>query len=60
MKPEENEFLGKNVDITRINGYHIYATLIKTEQFGVWVKSHTETSFISYNDIKDIRLDRRG
>ena len=60
MKQETHNFLGKQIDITRLNGYHIYATLQSIEQFGIWVTSKTETSFIAFNDIKDIRLDRKA
>ncbi len=60
METEADKFLGKAIDLTRLDGFHIYAILVKMEQFGVWVKSKQETSFIAFNNIKDIRLDRRS
>lgn len=55
----KKNFVGEHVDVTRNTGFHVYAKLLKIEQFGIWLQSDTETSFIAFNDIKDIRLDKR-
>lgn len=59
METVTKNFLNQNVDVTRLTGFHVYAKLKQIDQFGIWIESKTETSFIAFNDIKDIRLDKR-
>ena len=59
MQEENNLFLNKPVDVELNDGYHIYATLVKNELHGVWLKSKSETSFITFNNIRKIKLDRK-
>jgi hypothetical protein len=51
--------LNKAIDLTKNDGFHLYVTLRKIEQFGVWIESDTEISFISFSNIRDIRKDKR-
>ena len=56
---ERNKFLNKHVKVTKEDGFVLYGKLVDKELFGIWLESDTETSFITYNNIKDIRLDPR-
>lgn len=56
----ETKLLNKNVKVSLTSGFVLYGTLVETELYGIWLKSNTETSFISYTTIKDIREDRHG
>ena len=57
---EKEKILSKAVAVTKTDNFVLYGTIISSEQFGIWLKTKKETSFISYNNIKQIRLDPRG
>jgi len=57
MEPEK--FIENNVDVSKCDGFHLYGVLKKIEQHGIWLETKRELSFISFNNIKEIRLDRR-
>jgi hypothetical protein len=60
MEPVENALLGKKVKIVKADGFVLYGTLLKKEDFGIWVKTNTETSFITFLNILEVRIDPRG
>ena len=66
MKDEkENEFFNKNVIVQQTDDYCKYGKLVKTELHGIWLATPKEISFITYNNIKTIKLNpnpnyRRG
>ncbi|MBD3196428.1 MAG: hypothetical protein GF317_15320 [Candidatus Lokiarchaeota archaeon] len=54
-----NELENKRCIIRKIDDYTVYGT-VSFDEHGIWLKTNTETSFIAYNNIKEIRLDKRG
>lgn len=56
----QEQFLNKKVDVQQIDDFHLYGLIVSFEQYGIWLKTQRETSFITYQNIKQIRLDRRG
>lgn len=58
MKKET--LLNKKVKVSLETGFVLYGTLVDTESHGIWLKTDQEVSFINYNTIRDIRLDRKG
>lgn len=56
----QEQFLNKKVDVQQIDDFHLYGIIVSFEQHGIWLKTQRETSFITYQNIKQIRLDRRG
>lgn len=56
---EENPLLGKRIIVTQTDNFVKYGEYYKHEHFGIWLKSDTETSFISFVFIKTIRPDPR-
>ena len=57
---EENELLNKPVVVRLKNDFALYGLAQSFLQGGIFLKTKTETSFISFTEIKNIRLDRRG
>lgn len=62
MQPERNKtlFEGKRVSATKLDGFVLYATLLKMEEHGVWLQIKNTVLFVTYNNLKEIRLDERG
>jgi hypothetical protein len=58
MEPEE--FLNRQVDVAKLDGFHLYGILKKIEQHGIWIETKKELSFIAFNNIREMRLDRKG
>jgi hypothetical protein len=56
---EVKTLLGKHIDVTKNDGFHVYAVLKDIEQHGIWVEFNSELIFIAFTNLKEIRLDRR-
>ena len=52
-----NNFLNKDVIVQQLDDYCKYGKLVKTELHGIWLATLKETSFITYNNIKTIKLN---
>jgi hypothetical protein len=57
MGPED--YLEKHIDVTKLDGFHIYGVLKQIASQGVWVETNNGVSFFAYSNIKEIRPDRR-
>lgn len=57
---EVETFLSKPVAVTKSDNFVLYGIIISREQHGIWLKTKKETSFITYNNIKEIKLDKFG
>jgi len=55
----ENNFLDKHIDATKLDGFHLYGILKKIEQHGIWIDVKSELVFLAFNNLKEMRLDRR-
>ena len=55
----EKKLVNKKVDVTKADGFHLYGHLRDIDQYGIWLETNAETSFIAFINIKEIRLDRR-
>jgi len=53
-------FLHKRCKLVKNDGFTLYGIIIEIEQFGVVLKTNQETSFISFLNIKELRLDNGG
>jgi len=58
MKNEKDDFLGKDIIVQQLDDFCKYGKLVLIEQHGIWLKSIKETSFITFNNIKTIKLDK--
>ena len=56
----KNQLLNKPVIVTKADSFVLYGTLLAMELHGIWLQTTKETSFITYNNIKDIRLDKKA
>jgi hypothetical protein len=56
---QESPFLHRRVAVTQADNYVKYGELERTEAFGIWLRIGEEISFIAFNNIKTIRLDKR-
>jgi len=55
----EEKLINKRVDVSKNDGFHLYGVLREIGAYGIWLKTSSETSFIAFTNIKEIRLDRR-
>jgi len=56
---ETEIFLNKHVDVAKLDGFHIYSILRRIDQFGVWLEYNNELTFVSFNNIREMKLDRK-
>ena len=54
------DFLNKKVAIRYIDDFTIYGILKSVDRNGIVLETSQETSFISFNKIQTIRIDKRG
>lgn len=56
---KKEELFEEEVKVSLESGFVLYGTIIKKELHGIWLKTDQETSFINFNVIRDIRINRR-
>ena len=59
MEAEFGYFKDKNVNVEVDSGFHIFAKIIGITSTGIMLESKREKSYISFSNIKAIKLDRR-
>lgn len=55
----DEKLVNKNVDVSKNDGFHLYGVLTSIGPYGIWLKTFSETSFIAFTNIREIRLDRK-
>ena len=60
MEAEIRYFKDKNVNVEVGSGFHIFAKIIGITSSGIMLESEREKSYISFSNIKAIKLDRRA
>lgn len=55
----EEKLVNRKVDVSKSDGFHLYGVLREIGAYGIWLRTSSETSFIAFANIKEIRLDRK-
>lgn len=57
---ERNIFLDKACKVVLNSNFVLYGKAIDIDQFGIILETKQKTSFIAYNNIKEMSLDTGG
>lgn len=58
MINEKEMFLTRKVNVRKNDDFVLYGRIKSFEEHGIWLDTGKEISFITYNNIKEIRLSK--
>jgi len=56
----EEVFLDKHCQVVKVDGFTLYGTVKEVNDYGILLETTQETSYISFSNIKEIRINRSG